>query len=372
MMKQLHWASAFAENRSQPLSIDRAGRGPGRMLTCRPRTLLVLLMTDFMSDVIAVSPSAGEGSPDEAEMASAGEGFLLRAEPARIVVLHLDSLCCLPAMNALFEALGGRIVLVVSSDRFAGARGFLRQLRRNVTHSGVRMTVALGFDIVALRISAFFAPAMRLLVARRGRRQSRCWRSPPELAAGVGAACCIVSDINAAAALDRVRQVRPNLVVSLHFDQILRPAFLQAVACPVVNVHPALLPAHRGPCPAFWTLAAQDERCGVTVHRIVDESIDTGPILARRERSVPGEICMGELDELLFCDGVDALIGLLMTRPIVVRDPPGAQGCYEPFPDRAAVRRARHQGVRLWRLRHAVRLICGLFGWCRHCGQSAG
>jgi hypothetical protein len=327
-----------------------------------------ILMTELMSEVIPVSPPARQA----AGALSVGEGGLLRAEPVRIVVLHLDSLCCLPAMNALFEALGDRIVLVVSSDRFAGARGFLRQLRRNVTHSGVRMTLALGFDIVALRISAFFAPAMRLLMARRGRQLSSCWRSPLELAAGVAAACCRVRDINSRTALDRVRQVRPDLIVSLHFDQILRSAFLQAVTCPVVNIHPALLPAHRGPCPAFWTLAAQDKRCGVTVHGIVDETIDTGPIVARRERSVPGEVCMGELDELLFCDGVDVLIGLLKSRPIVVRDSPATEGRYESFPDRAAVRRARRQGVRLWRLRHAVRLICGLFGWYRHCGQGAG
>lgn len=370
-MKQLNWTSAFAENRLRHLSIDRAGRGPERMVTCRPRRLRASLLTAFVSDSVPVSPSAGQGGPDGARTSSAGQSALLLGEPMRIVVLHLDSLCCLPAMNALFEALGGRIVLLVSSDRFAGPRGFLRQLRRNVTRSGVRMTVALGFDIVALRISAFFAPAMRLLVARRGRRPSGRWLSPSELAAGVGASCCVVSDINATQALDRVRQVRPDLVVSFHFDQILRPAFLEAVRCPVVNVHPALLPAHRGPCPAFWTLAAQDERCGVTVHRIVDESIDTGPVLARRDRLVPGDACMGELDELLFRDGADVLIGLLKSRQMVVPGPLGPPGRYEAFPERAAVRRARRQGVRLWRLGHAVRLICGLFGWSRHCGQGA-
>ena len=312
-------------------------------------------MAEFMSHVLPVSSLAGQAAPGEAVAFSAAEGVLLRGEPpARIVVLHLDSLCCLPAMNALFAALGGRIVLVVSSDRFAGARGFLRQLRRNVMHSGVRMTVALGFDIVALRISAFFAPAMRLLAGWRRRRQDRCWRSPRELAAGVGAPCCIVRDINAAAALDRVRQVRPDLVVSLHFDQILRPAFLQAVACPVVNVHPALLPAHRGPCPAFWTLAAQDERCGVTVHRIIDGSIDTGPVLARRERSLPGKLCMGELDELLFRDGVESLLALLGSQPPVVLDPPGPQGPYEPFPDRQP---CAAPGAR----------ACGCGGWVTPC-----
>lgn len=325
-----------------------------------------------MSDIIPVSQCADRTPTADATHLPAQEDVRLPEKPARIVVLHLDSLCCLPAMNALFAALGDRIVLVVSSDRFAGAYGFLRQFRLNVAHSGLRMTVALGFDIVALRISAFFAPAMRFLVHWRNCPQSRCWRSPAELAASVGAGCCIVRDINAGTALDQVRRARPDIVVSFHFDQILRRPFLQAVLCPVVNVHPALLPAHRGPSPAFWTLAGQDQRCGVTIHRIVDESIDNGPVLARRERSVPRELCMAELDELLFLDGVDALLALLDTPPAVVLDPPGGQGPYEPLPDRIAVRRARRLGVRLWRLSHAVRLICGMFGWYDPFGQRAG
>lgn len=313
-----------------------------------------------MSDVPSAASNTPAGSPP------AGSPILpILVPPARIVVLHLDSLCCLPAMNALFRELGGRIALVVSSDRFAGPRGFLRQLRRNLGHSGLRMTLALGFDIVALRIAAAFAPAMRRLAPRRGPRRDPpgWWRSPRELAAAVGARYRVVADINAAVALDLLREVGPDLVVSLHFDQILHPAFLEVAACPVVNVHPALLPAHRGPCPAFWTLAAGEGRCGVTVHRIVDRSIDAGPVLARRGRTLPATRCMGELDELLFADGVDLLLGLLREQPSVVLDPPGGDRPYEPFPDRAAVRRARRRGVRLWRLPHAVRLIAGLFGW---------
>jgi methionyl-tRNA formyltransferase len=318
-----------------------------------------------MSDVA----SAGCSHPEPGLPASTRVAPGL-APPLRIVVLHLDSLCCLPAMNALFRQLGGRIALVVSSDRFAGPRGFLRQLRRNLGHSGLRMTLALGFDIVALRIAAAFAPAMRRLAPRHGPRRDPpgWWRSPRELAAAVGARYRVVADVNAPDSLELVREVGPDLVVSLHFDQILHPCFLEAAACPVVNVHPALLPAHRGPCPAFWTLAAGEGRCGVTVHRIVDRSIDAGPVLARRGRTLPAARCMGELDELLFADGVDLLLGLLQEQPSVVLDPPGGDRPYEPFPDRAAVRRARRRGVRLWRLAHAVRLIAGLFGWRRPAG----
>ena len=285
--------------------------------------------------------------------------------PRRIVVLHLDSLCCLPAMNRLFEALGPRVVLVVSSDRFAGFGGFLRQFQRNVSHSGLRLTVALGFDIVALRIASFFAPLTRLV----GRRSP--WRNPRELAVAAGAAFRVVTDINDAAACDAIRGLRPDLVISLHFDQILRAPFLAAAACPVVNIHPALLPSHRGPCPAFWTLAAGDTTCGVTVHRIVDETIDTGPAVARRARPVPAGRCMGELDEMLFADGVEALLGVLSGQGDLVLGAAGGSPGYEGFPDRAAVRRARRAGVRLWRLWHAVRLIGALLGWLRPVAWTA-
>src|SRR5258708_11908995 len=43
--------------------------------------------------------------------------------PRRIVFLHLDSLCCLPALDYLFSSLGNRIGLVISSDRFARNSG---------------------------------------------------------------------------------------------------------------------------------------------------------------------------------------------------------------------------------------------------------
>ncbi len=277
--------------------------------------------------------------------------------PGRIVVLHLDSLCCLPAMNRLVDALGSRVVLVASSDRFAGFGGFVRQFHRNVSHSGLRLTIALGFDIVALRIASFFAPLTRLVGV------SRSWRSPRELAGAAGAAFEVVTDVNDPAACSRIRALGPDLVISLHFDQILRAPFLAAAGCPVINVHPALLPNHRGPCPAFWTLAAGDAGCGVTVHRIVDESIDSGPPVVRRARPVPRGCCMGELDEMLFCEGVEALVGLLSGRPPGPLDAAGDKPAYEGFPDRAAVRQARRAGVRLWRLGQAVRLIAGLLGW---------
>lgn len=286
--------------------------------------------------------------------------------PHRIALLHLDSLNCLPALDRLFAALGGRICVVVSSDRFAGMAGFWRQFTQNLSHSGMRMTFALGFDIVALHIAGLFAPTFR-----RFGHGHQALHTVREHARRVGAQYLIVRDINSVATVAAFQRLKPDLIVSFHFDQILQPSFLQALSAPVLNVHPALLPAHRGPCPSFWVLAAGETGSGVTIHRITDASIDTGEPVARRERCIRPRLSVAELDELLFEEGADLLANLLATGqfPWISSRPDKTEVAsplpYESFPDRQVVSAARRRGVRLWRLKHAVRLLVRLFGWRR-------
>jgi methionyl-tRNA formyltransferase len=47
-----------------------------------------------------------------------------------------------------------------------------------------------------------------------------------------------------------------------------------------LNVHPSLLPRHRGSDPLFWTYYADDAEAGVSVHWL-DEGADTGPLIVQ-------------------------------------------------------------------------------------------
>lgn len=49
-----------------------------------------------------------------------------------------------------------------------------------------------------------------------------------------------------------------------------------------INAHPSLLPKYRGPNPYFWVINNQEKISGVTFH-LLDESFDTGAILAQEE-----------------------------------------------------------------------------------------
>ena len=77
-----------------------------------------------------------------------------------------------------------------------------------------------------------------------------------------------------------------DLVVLAGYMHLLTKPFLSRFPGRIVNVHPSLLPAFPGAHPIEDALAAGVETTGVTVH-LVDEGVDTGPILV--QESVPVE-----------------------------------------------------------------------------------
>jgi phosphoribosylglycinamide formyltransferase-1 len=89
--------------------------------------------------------------------------------------------------------------------------------------------------------------------------------------------------------VDILRKEDVDLVVLAGFMRIVGPVFLAAYPHRIINVHPSLLPKHRGTNAAAQALAAGDRVTGCTVH-YVDEGVDTGEIIAQREVPVqPGD-----------------------------------------------------------------------------------
>ncbi len=94
---------------------------------------------------------------------------------------------------------------------------------------------------------------------------------------------------------DWIESRRPDLVVLAGYMQLLSAPFVQRFRDRVVNIHPALLPSFPGLDAIGQALAAGVEVTGVTVH-FVDEGVDTGPAIARREVPVPAGVRREELE----------------------------------------------------------------------------
>ncbi|WP_203885706.1 phosphoribosylglycinamide formyltransferase [Planotetraspora kaengkrachanensis] len=81
----------------------------------------------------------------------------------------------------------------------------------------------------------------------------------------------------------RIADFKPDLVVSAGFMKILGSRVLGSF--PVVNTHPALLPAFQGAHAVREALAYGVRLTGCTVH-LVDAGVDTGPVIAQEAVAV--------------------------------------------------------------------------------------
>lgn len=77
---------------------------------------------------------------------------------------------------------------------------------------------------------------------------------------------------------DQLRELAPDVAVVVAFGRLLPEGLLGIPRHGFVNLHPSLLPRHRGPSPIQWTLVCGDRVTGVTTMQL-DEGMDTGPIL---------------------------------------------------------------------------------------------
>jgi phosphoribosylglycinamide formyltransferase-1 len=83
------------------------------------------------------------------------------------------------------------------------------------------------------------------------------------------------------AVVERLRAAEVQVVVLAGFMRLVTPAFLTAFPGRVLNIHPALLPAFPGLHAQRQAIAYGVKISGCTVH-VVDDGVDTGPILMQR------------------------------------------------------------------------------------------
>jgi methionyl-tRNA formyltransferase len=89
-------------------------------------------------------------------------------------------------------------------------------------------------------------------------------------------------DINRPEFIQILKELNPDLVLSVQFRQVLSREILNLPSLGSVNLHPSLLPKYRGRAPINWAIINGEKNTGVTLH-YMDEKPDTGDIIAQKE-----------------------------------------------------------------------------------------
>ncbi len=113
--------------------------------------------------------------------------------------------------------------------------------------------------------------------------------------------------------LEALRRLAPDVVVVAAFGQILRREVLDLPRFGCINVHASLLPRHRGASPITAAILAGDAETGVTI-MLMDEGLDTGPMLAQRSMPISPADTTGSLTEKLSHLGAALLLETLPRR----------------------------------------------------------
>jgi len=154
----------------------------------------------------------------------------------------------------------------------------------------------------------FAVPTLELLLSSRhevvlvvskpdqpvGRRQ--VLTAPPvvELARSHDVECLQPKSLKGPETKNRLVESGAEAVVVVAYGKMIPASIIGIPHHGLINLHPSLLPRHRGPSPIQWALACGDRSTGVTTMQI-DEGMDTGPILLQQRVDIED----GETAELL-------------------------------------------------------------------------
>ena len=111
-------------------------------------------------------------------------------------------------------------------------------------------------------------------------------------------------------AVQRLADWQPEVIVVAAFGQILPQTVLELPPHGCLNIHGSLLPRYRGAAPVSASILAGDEKTGVTI-MLMDEGMDTGPILAQAEIAIGPSDTTATLSRELARLGAELLIDTL-------------------------------------------------------------
>jgi methionyl-tRNA formyltransferase len=88
--------------------------------------------------------------------------------------------------------------------------------------------------------------------------------------------------LRSARAQAQLAALKPDVILVAAYGKLLPPEVLKTPPHGCLNLHPSLLPRHRGPSPVATSILEGDAVTGVSL-MLLDEGMDTGPIIAQRE-----------------------------------------------------------------------------------------
>lgn len=224
--------------------------------------------------------------------------------------------------------------------------GLTGQVRRHLARSGTGILPYLAVNFGLPDLLRTFAPLTQAVAGSGDAPEATPLKT---LCRRLGIPTVRVDDVNGAEVAQTLREATPDLILTYHFDQILKPETIALARLGGINGHPGLLPRHRGPVPTIHALGEGPGSFGMTLHRLA-ATIDAGAILSQEAVPLPSGTTATRAAVALHAHGRGMLDRLLDEIARTGALPEGRTVevlPYCPFPDRAMLASLHRRGLRL-------------------------
>ena len=160
--------------------------------------------------------------------------------------------------------------------------------------------------------------------------------------------------------VERMRQLKPDVLVMVAFGQILKKDVLTLAPFGVVNLHGSLLPKLRGAAPINWAIINGEVETGNTT-MISDEGVDTGVMLLQQKVPIAPDASAEDLAHTMAVTGATLILQTLDQLAAGTLKPTPQDNAQATF----APRLSKDMGIINWRksANDLHNLVRGLSPW---------
>jgi hypothetical protein len=183
----------------------------------------------------------------------------------RIILIAANHIYGIYIIKKLIEARKEEIVAIIESEVILHKESFPTAILKYLRISGIYYVVVQALKQYFFKVGSLLYRLLHI------QQPSSIFFSYRTMANKYSIPIYKTKNINNVNSLNLIKDLNPDVIVSIFFNQIFGKKLLSISRC--INIHPAYLPNYKGVSPVFWALVNNESYAGVTVHYI-DEGIE--------------------------------------------------------------------------------------------------
>lgn len=260
------------------------------------------------------------------------------------VILTNDNIFSFIVLKEFLRKYKNQIKLVVFSSALIGKRGTLESIKWSLHHTGFRHTV---FKLSVYGVFRLLRAIVSVFPFLPNHYSSLLWTKKNHVD-------YIVTDhVNAQETFETIQRAKPDLLISVSMNQIIKRDILGVAPKGSINVHCAPLPKYAGMSPYVWALANNETFSASTIH-FMEEGLDEGDIIDQEKVSIQKSDSAFSLFYRCCTTASRQLLRVVESfeRNTISSSPQDlSQKTYFSWPDKECIRKLKANGFRLATLR---------------------